>query len=107
MTTPNPAYIAAHLRKTIFAGLHEWNGKPIEDLCTEIAEEVCVSLSPAPPMYVSMVEDWVRDGFINEDYSKPTMSGGHWQKIQMIKEVRIITGMGLKEAKDLVESVIR
>ena len=34
----------------------------------------------------------------------PGSGRGRWWKINVIKEVRAITGLGLKEAKDLVEA---
>ena len=39
-----------------------------------------------------------------EDEFTVVLTGGGDKKIQVIKEIRAITGLGLKEAKDLVES---
>lgn len=37
---------------------------------------------------------------------RPTAGGPHYDKIGMIKAVRALSGLGLKEAKDLVEEAM-
>ena len=54
-----------------------------------------VAMAAAP---VAAVEEEVKDEF------NVMLTGVGDKKIQVIKEIRAITGLGLKEAKDLVES---
>ena len=74
------------------------------DLATLLEEKWGVSASAAP-MAVAMPAGGGETGGAAEEKSEfdvmLTSAGG--SKINVIKEVRTITGLGLKEAKDLVE----
>ncbi len=60
------------------------------------AAPVVVAAAAAPGGEVAAVEE-------KDEFDVILLSSGD-KKIQVIKEVRAVTGLGLKEAKDLVES---
>jgi large subunit ribosomal protein L7/L12 len=76
----------------------------ISDLVKEIEEKFGVS---AAPMAVAAVGAPAGAEAAEEEKTSfdAVLSSFGDKKIQVIKEVRAITGLGLKEAKDLVEGV--
>jgi large subunit ribosomal protein L7/L12 len=61
-----------------------------------VSAAAAVAVSAAPAAAAAAVEE-------QTEFSVILVSGGD-KKINVIKEVRAITGLGLKEAKDLVEA---
>ncbi len=61
-----------------------------------VSAAAAVSVAAAPAAAAAPVEE-------QTEFSVVLVSGGD-KKINVIKEVRAITGLGLKEAKDLVEA---
>jgi large subunit ribosomal protein L7/L12 len=61
-----------------------------------VSAAAAVAVAAAPAAAAAPVEE-------QTEFSVVLVSGGD-KKINVIKEVRAITGLGLKEAKDLVES---
>ena len=61
-----------------------------------VSAAAAVAVAAAPGAAAAPVEE-------QTEFSVILMSGGE-KKINVIKEVRTITGLGLKEAKDLVEA---
>ena len=71
------------------------------DLATMLEEKWGVSA--AAPVAVAAVGDGGADAAEEKDSFDVVLTAFGDQKINVIKEVRTITGLGLKEAKDLVE----
>ena len=90
-------------RKDVLTYLEESNMVEISELISEIEEKFGVSA--AAPVAVAAATS----SGVEEDESKKTefnviLKSAGDKKINVIKEVRTITGLGLKEAKDLVEA---
>ena len=90
-------------RKDVLTYLEESNMVEISELISEIEEKFGVSA--AAPVAVAAATS----GGVEESESKKTefnviLKSAGDKKINVIKEVRTITGLGLKEAKDLVEA---
>jgi ribosomal protein L7/L12 len=67
---------------------------------------VSVEIEQAPVPYgtpVYSVQD--RLSHIRSAFTK-SYDGNHYNKIAMIKEIRGVTGLGLKDSKDLVETIL-
>ena len=64
-------------------------------------------VSAAAPMMAAVAAPGAAPAAAAEEQTEftPTLTGFGAEKIQVIKVVRAITGLGLKEAKDLVEGV--
>ncbi len=62
-------------------------------------------VSAAAPVAVAAAADAGAGAEVAQDECDVVMTSFGEKKINVIKEVRAITGLGLKEAKDLVESV--
>ncbi|MEN6359404.1 MAG: 50S ribosomal protein L7/L12 [Smithella sp.] len=64
-------------------------------------------VSAAAPMMAAVAAPGAAPAAAAEEQAEftPTLTGFGAEKIQVIKVVRAITGLGLKEAKDLVEGV--
>lgn len=64
-----------------------------------------LGVSAAAPMAMAMPMGGAGGAAVAEEQTEFTvvLTGAGAQKIQVIKEVRAITGLGLKEAKDLVD----
>jgi large subunit ribosomal protein L7/L12 len=77
----------------------------LSELVKELEERFGVSA--AVPMAVSQVSAGVEQAVQAEEQTEfdTILTGFGEQKIQVIKVVRAITGLGLKEAKDLVDGV--
>ncbi|WP_439676350.1 50S ribosomal protein L7/L12 [Embleya sp. MST-111070] len=67
-----------------------------ETFDVKAAAPVAVAAGPAGPGAVEAVEE--------QDEFDVILTGAGDKKIQVIKEVRALTSLGLKEAKDLVDS---
>lgn len=74
------------------------------DLAKKMQEEF--GIEAAAPMAVAAVGAPAGDGAAAEEQSEfdVILTGTGDKKIQVIKEVRAVTTLGLKEAKDLVDS---
>jgi large subunit ribosomal protein L7/L12 len=60
-------------------------------------------VSAAAPAAVAMAMPAAAEAAVEKTSFDVILESGGQQKIQVIKEVRAITGLGLKEAKDLVD----
>jgi large subunit ribosomal protein L7/L12 len=96
--------MAASSVDTIFENLGKMSVLELVELKNKIEEEWGVTA--AAPVAVAAPGGAAGDGAAEEEKTSfdvvLTAAGG--QKIQVIKVVRAVTGLGLKEAKDLVDS---
>src|SRR4029077_6054507 len=88
---------------TIFEGLGKLTVLELVDLKNKIEEEW--GITAAAPVAVAAAAP-AGDGAAVEEKTSfdVVLTGAGAQKIQVIKVVRAVTGLGLKEAKDLVDS---
>ncbi len=86
----------------IFSQINELKPMEIADLIKKMEDEWGVSAAPAA---VAVAGPAGGDGAAAEEKTEfdVILTAVGDKKIQVIKEVRAITGLGLKEAKDLVE----
>ncbi len=77
----------------------------LSQLIKEMESKFGVSAAAAPMMAMAGVASSAAPSAQQEEQTEFTviLAGVGDKKIQVIKEVRAITGLGLKEAKDLVE----
>ena len=77
----------------------------LSQLIKEMESKFGVSAAAAPMMAMAGVASSAAPSAQQEEQTEFTvvLAGAGDKKIQVIKEVRAITGLGLKEAKDLVE----
>jgi large subunit ribosomal protein L7/L12 len=90
---------------TIFEGLGKMTVLELVELKNKIEEEW--GITAAAPIAVAAAGAPAGDGAaaVEEKTSfDVVLTGAGAQKIQVIKVVRAVTGLGLKEAKDLVDS---
>ena len=89
---------------TIFEGLGKLTVLELVDLKNKIEEEW--GITAAAPVAVAAAGAAAGDGAAVEEKTSfdVVLTGAGAQKIQVIKVVRAVTGLGLKEAKDLVDS---
>ena len=90
---------------TIFEGLGKMTVLELVELKNKIEEEW--GITAAAPVAVAAAGPAAGDGAaaVEEKTSfDVVLTGAGAQKIQVIKVVRAVTGLGLKEAKDLVDS---
>jgi large subunit ribosomal protein L7/L12 len=90
---------------TIFEGLGKMTVLELVELKNKIEEEW--GITAAAPVAVAQTGAPAGDGgaAVEEKTSfDVVLTGAGAQKIQVIKVVRAVTGLGLKEAKDLVDS---
>jgi large subunit ribosomal protein L7/L12 len=90
---------------TIFEGLGKMTVLELVELKNKIEEEW--GITAAAPVAVAAAGAPAGDGAaaVGEKTSfDVVLTGAGAQKIQVIKVVRAVTGLGLKEAKDLVDS---
>ena len=96
--------MAASSVDTIFESLGKMSVLELVELKNKIEEEW--GITAAAPVAVAAGAPAAGDGAAAEEKTSfdvvLTEAGG--QKIQVIKVVRAVTGLGLKEAKDLVDS---
>ncbi len=90
--------------ESIFSEINELKPMEISELIKKMEEEWGVSAAPAAIAVAAAgagaeVEEQTEFDVILTSFGE--------KKIQVIKEVRSITGLGLKEAKELVEGVPR
>ncbi len=87
----------------IFSQINELKPMEVAELIKKMEDEWGVSAAPAA---VAVVGPAGGDGAAAEEQTEfdVILTAIGDKKIQVIKEVRAITGLGLKEAKDLVES---
>src|SRR5436309_11688839 len=88
----------------IFDELGKMSVLELVELKNKIEEEWGVTA--AAPVAVAAAGGAAGDGAAAEEKTSfdVVLSGAGGQKIQVIKVVRAVTGLGLKEAKDLVDS---
>jgi large subunit ribosomal protein L7/L12 len=88
---------------TIFEGLGKLTVLELVDLKNKIEEEW--GITAAAPVAVAAAGAGDGAAEVEEKTSfDVVLTGAGAQKIQVIKVVRAVTGLGLKEAKDLVDS---
>jgi large subunit ribosomal protein L7/L12 len=90
---------------TIFEGLGKMTVLELVELKNKIEEEW--GITAAAPVAVAAAGAPAGDGgAVAEEKTSfdVVLTGAGAQKIQVIKVVRAVTGLGLKEAKDLVDS---
>jgi len=88
---------------TIFEGLGKLTVLELVDLKNKIEEEW--GITAAAPVAVAAAGPADGAAAVEEKTSfDVVLTGAGAQKIQVIKVVRAVTGLGLKEAKDLVDS---
>ncbi len=86
----------------IFSQINELKPMEIADLIKRMEDEWGVSAAPAA-VAVAAPGAGAEAEVEQTEFDVILISHGE-KKIQVIKEVRALTGLGLKEAKDLVES---
>jgi large subunit ribosomal protein L7/L12 len=90
---------------TIFEGLGKLTVLELVELKNKIEEEW--GITAAAPVAVAQAGAPAGDGAAEVEEKTSfdvVLTGAGAQKIQVIKVVRAVTGLGLKEAKDLVDS---
>ncbi len=89
----------------IFSQINELNPMEISELITKMEDEWGVTAAPAA---VAVAAGGAAEAAAEEqtEFDVILTAIGD-KKIQVIKEVRAITGLGLKEAKELVEAAPR
>jgi large subunit ribosomal protein L7/L12 len=90
---------------TIFEGLGKMTVLELVELKNKIEEEW--GITAAAPVAVAAAGAPAADGGAAAEEKTSfdvVLTGAGAQKIQVIKVVRAVTGLGLKEAKDLVDS---
>ncbi len=87
----------------IFSQINELKPMEIADLIKRMEDEWGVSAAPAAVAVAAPGAAGAEAEVEQTEFDVILTSYGE-KKIQVIKEVRAITGLGLKEAKDLVES---
>ncbi len=87
----------------IFSQINELKPMEIAELIKKMEDEWGVSAAPAA---IAVAGPGAGDGAAVEEQTEfdVILTAIGDKKIQVIKEVRAMTGLGLKEAKDLVES---
>jgi large subunit ribosomal protein L7/L12 len=87
---------------TIFEGLGKLTVLELVDLKNKIEEEW--GITAAAPVAVAAAGAPADAAVEEKTAFDVVLTGAGQQKIQVIKVVRAVTGLGLKEAKDLVDS---
>jgi large subunit ribosomal protein L7/L12 len=97
--------VAASNVDTIFEGLGKMTVLELVDLKKKIEDEWGVTAAAPVAVAAAGAAPAAGDGAAAEEQSAfdVVLSGAGDKKIQVIKVVRAITGLGLKEAKDLVD----
>jgi len=90
-------------KEDVIAYLEKANMMEVSELITEIEEKFGVSASAPVAVAAAPAAGDGGAGEAKTEFDVILTAAGQ-QKINVIKEVRAITGLGLKEAKDLVES---
>ncbi len=90
----------------IFSQINELKPMEIAELIKKMEDEWGVSAAPAA---IAVAGPGAGDGAAAEEQTEfdVILTAIGDKKIQVIKEVRAITGLGLKEAKELVEAAPR
>ena len=94
--------MAADLEK-IAEDLSQLTVMEAAELATLLEEKWGVSAAAAAPVAVAAVAGGDAGAAAEKDDFDVVLASAGGNKIAVIKEVRAITGLGLKEAKDLVE----
>jgi large subunit ribosomal protein L7/L12 len=97
--------VAASSVDTIFEGLGKMTVLELVDLKNKIEEEWGITAAAPVAVAAAGAPAGGGDGAAAEEQSAfdVVLTGAGDKKIQVIKVVRSITGLGLKEAKDLVD----
>jgi len=97
--------MAASSVDTIFEGLGKMTVLELVDLKKKIEEEWGITAAAPVAVAAAGAAPAAGDGAAAEEQSAfdVVLTGAGDKKIQVIKVVRAITGLGLKEAKDLVD----
>ena len=92
-------------KEDILKAIEEMSVMDLVDLISEIEEKFGVSAAAAVAAAPSAAAGGEQEGSAAEEKDEfdVILSAAGDQKVQVIKAVRAITGLGLKEAKDMVE----
>lgn len=85
----------------VLEAVSEWNLLELNDFIGKFEEKFGVTA--AAPMAMAMPAGGAAEAVEEKDEFTVVLTGAGSNKIGVIKEVRAITSLGLKEAKDLVE----
>ncbi len=88
----------------IFSQINELKPMEIADLIKRMEDEWGVSAAPAAVAVAALGAGGGAEAAEEQTEFDVILTSYGEKKIQVIKEVRAITGLGLKEAKELVES---
>lgn len=93
-------------KEDILKAIEEMSVMDLVDLISEIEEKFGVSAAAAVAAAPAAAAGGEGEGSTAEekDEFEVILSAAGDQKVQVIKAVRAITGLGLKEAKDMVDS---
>ena len=93
-------------KEDILKAIEEMSVMDLVDLISEIEEKFGVSAAAAVAAAPAAAAGGEGEGSAAEekDEFEVILSAAGDQKVQVIKAVRAITGLGLKEAKDMVDS---
>ena len=90
-------------RKDVLAYLEQSNMMEISELISDIEEKFGVTAAAPVAVAAAPADGGESAGEAKTEFNVMLNAVGD-KKINVIKEVRAVTGLGLKEAKDLVES---
>jgi large subunit ribosomal protein L7/L12 len=92
-------------KEDILKAIEEMSVMDLVDLISEIEEKFGVSAAAAVAAAPSAAAGGEQEGSAAEEKDEfdVILSAAGDQKVQVIKAVRAITGLGLKEAKDIVD----
>ncbi|URQ72416.1 50S ribosomal protein L7/L12 [SAR86 cluster bacterium] len=92
-------------KEDILKAIEEMSVMDLVDLISEIEEKFGVSAAAAVAAAPSAAAGGEQEGSAAEEKDEfdVILSAAGDQKVQVIKAVRAITGLGLKEAKDMVD----
>ena len=94
-------------KEDILQQIEEMSVKDLADLVEMIEERFNVSAAMAAPVAVAVAPTGGADGDSGgaSDTLKVVMTSAGQKKIQVIKEIKEITGKGLKECKELADGL--
>ena len=96
--------MAAIKKEDVLSYLESASMLEVSELITDIEEKFGVTAAAAAPVAVVAGGDAGGDAAPDKDEFDIVLADVGSSKINVIKEVRTITGLGLKEAKEMVEA---
>ena len=91
--------------KEILQEIEDMTVKDLADLVEMIEERFNVSAAAMAPVAVAAAPSEAEAGEAASESFKVVLTNPGQKKIQVIKEIKEITGKGLKECKDLVDNL--